>query len=128
MNAEERKRLDLQERYGASQEGNFQIADTIGVPHPYCITPKHVSIASDDHGGMLGEAAIRDAEKRGARCGIRQCNLSYQEHGQALLVSCKADIKDSEGKVNAELHAYLLTCKDMCEADKYVGFAFVKAS
>lgn len=34
-------------------------------PHPYCITPKHVTYAADHHNGLLGEDAIREAEKYG---------------------------------------------------------------
>ena len=62
---------ELQERYGASESGHFYVRETIGVPHPYCITPKHVEVASDDHCGILNEAAIQDAEKNHkAKCGI----------------------------------------------------------
>lgn len=122
MNKEE-----LQKRYGQSQAGNFSVQDTIGVPHPYCITPKHVAVASDRYCGMLGEAAIKDAEKNHhAHCGMRGCKLTYAEHEQALLVGCRAELKDGD-KVNPELHEYLLSIKAKCEEDKYAGFAFVRA-
>ena len=56
----------------------FRVNDIIGVPHPYCITAKH---------------------------------LEYNE-GMYL------DIP--------ELQEYLLSIKDKCEKDGFVGFAFIK--
>lgn len=112
--------------YGSSEQGNFTVIDTIGVPHPYCITPKHVAWAADHHCGMLTKDAIREAEERGgAKCDIcRKAGsvLSIDEHEQALLVECKQETKD-----NKELHAYLLRIKDDAEQGGYAGFAFKKA-
>lgn len=118
-------------KYGKSEEGNFQVVDTIGVPHPYCITPKHVAVASDKFGGMLGKEAIIRAEEDGAKCdicrGLNKKNgtqvLAYNEHKQALLVSCKKEI-GMNNVPNEELHKYLLSIKDMAEKDGYEGFAF----
>ena len=80
----------------------FKVIDTIGVPHPYCITGKHVSYASDHCGGMLTKEAIIAAEEAGAKCDIcRQQSehggkiLSYEEHEHALLV----EVDDSRGQV-----------------------------
>ena len=106
---------------------NFEITDTIAVPHPYCITPKHVGIASDQFSGRLGEEAIAAAEKQGVRCGMRGCMLDYKKHEQALLVSCRAPLKNSDGTVNPELHKFLLDNKPECEKHGYAGFAFIKA-
>ena len=110
----------------------FKVIDTVGVPHPYCITPKHVAHASDHFHGMLGIEAVESAEKAGAVCDIckqgkrkhGQPILPYAEHKQALLV----EVND-ERDLNKipELHAYLLGIKAQAEADGYVGFAFVKA-
>ena len=113
--------------YGQSQDGNFAVKDTIGVPHPYCITHKHVARAADHHGGMLNAAAIEDAEQRGAHCGTRGCQLKYNQHEQALLVECRTELKDNTGKVNPELHAYLLAIKDEATKNGYAGFSFVRA-
>ena len=109
----------------------YRVKDTIGVPHPYCITPKHVAYASDHCSGMLGVDAIRGAEKHGAVCDTcKQIGkqhgtpyLKYDEHKQALLVEVKfkGELKDAPG-----LQEYLLSCKEMCEADGFVGFAFIK--
>lgn len=99
----------------------FEVVDTIGVPHPYCITPKHVGWAADHWGGVLGKEAVRDSEKNGARCGICKGELSCDEHKQALLI----EVNDSRAlKDIPELKDYLLSIKAMTEADKYEGWAF----
>lgn len=116
--------------YGESSNGNFKVVDSISVPHPYCITPKHVEVASRDFGGMLGEDAILAAERKGVRCGTKthegNCKLAYYEHEQALLIGCNKELKDEKGEVNPELHRYLLSIKEECEKNGYVGFAFKK--
>jgi hypothetical protein len=101
----------------------FEIIDTIGVPHPFCITDKHVAHASYKFGGILGESAIKDLEKITFRpsCGVKGCQLKYHEHKQALLIEV-----DDDRDLNdiPELNEYLLECKPICESDGYVGFAF----
>lgn len=118
---------ELQQRYGQSEWGNFSITQTIGVPHPYCITPMHVTVAAKHHGGILNEAAIKDCERAYGKCGICHGKLKYEEHETALLVSCKKDIKDADGKAAPELHQYLLSVKDKAEEDGFAGFAFMDA-
>jgi len=115
----------LKARYGESEHGNFAVIDTIGVPHPYMIGPKHVEYASDFGGGVLNERTITAAERIGAKCCQRGCQLKWKDHEHALLVSCKAPMIDN-GKGSPELHAYLLKVKHLCEEDKYVGFAFME--
>lgn len=112
--------------YGESSNGNFKVIDTIGVPHPYMITNKHVCWAADHHMGMLDTYAIESAEKQGIKCGMRGCNLTYAEHEQALIVECHQELQ-LNGKTNPELHEYLLSIKDECESNGYAGFAFMKA-
>lgn len=101
----------------------FRITDTIGVPHPYCITPKHVTVASDYYGGILGTEAIKGAEARGAYCGTCRGSLTFEEHKQALLVEVddNRDLNDIP-----ELRDYLLACKNLAVAGNYEGFAFIK--
>src|SRR5512146_2415582 len=53
-------------------------------PHPYCVTPKHVAVASDHHGGMLDKAAIEDAERRGAKCGTCRELFKRNRQGRVL--------------------------------------------
>lgn len=121
------KQDQLQSRYGKSERGNFFVRETIGDPHPYCITPIHVEVASKHHGGILNEEAMRDAERTyGGRCGMRGCRLSFKEHESALLVACKSEMKVGD-KADPELHAYLLQCVPLCKEDGFTGFAFVKA-
>lgn len=114
---------ELKTRYGASDFGNFAIIDQIGVPHPYCIGPKHVEVAADQFGGMLGEAAIEAAERQGAKCCICKGKLKYAEHKRALLIDCKVD-PDSRDEFKEELSDYLLKSKPLAEADSFAGFAF----
>ncbi len=99
----------------------FKAIDSIGVPHPYCLTPKHVAYASDHHSGMLTKHAIVESEKHGARCDICKGDLKYEEHEQALLI----EVGDSrELKDIPELKDYLLSIKEQAEKDGFVGFAF----
>jgi len=112
--------------YGKSSKQNFKVIDSIGVPHPYCITPKHLKNA----GMYLGKEEIIKAEKNGAVCGTcyeikRKTGkpiLSYDEHKHGLLIECKKEIN-----FNKELHAYLLKIKDNATKNGYIGFAFIKA-
>lgn len=100
----------------------FEAVDTIGVPHPYWITDKHVAHAADHFYGILGKEAIIGAERVGAVCDICKANgefLSFEQHKQALLIKCKKEDKEA-------LHKYLLSIKDQAVADKFAGFAFQK--
>jgi hypothetical protein len=100
----------------------LKVIDTIGIPHPYCITPEHVVYASKHSGGMLTRDTICDAEKYGhASCDICKGQLSYEAHETALLigVSAPGELKNVPG-----LQEYLLSIKEMAEADGYAGFAF----
>lgn len=117
--------------YGRSAKRNFGIIDTISVQHPYCIGTRHVGWASDHFMGMLGEDAIRDAEKHGIHCetcGGRGSTkiLSYDEHETGLLVEClkKAENKKPEGK---ELQVYLKKCIKIqhFKKKKFAGFALL---
>jgi hypothetical protein len=119
-------KVKLAERYGASEQGNFYVVDTIGVPHPYCIDPRHIGHAADRFGGMLGEPAIRSAEMAGIHCATCKGKLSYDQHQQALLVACKTEAADQHGQANDEMRAYLLKCKALAIEDNYAGFAFMR--
>ncbi len=103
----------------------FEIIDTIGVPHPFCITSKLVVYASDNHGGILGSTAIEEYEAKTSRpsCGMKGCTLFYKEHETALVVEVDDDreLKDIPG-----LQEYLVECKPICEKDNYAGFAFIQ--
>jgi len=100
---------------------SFRVVDTISVPHPYCITAKHVCHASDNYSGMLNKDAIKNGEEQGIFCGTCKGDLSYKEHETALLVEVKTED-------NKKLNKYLLSIKSLCEKDGYAGFAFIKAT
>lgn len=88
--------------------------ERVGMPHPYCITPKHVAHASDHFGGMLTADAIRDAEKHGARCDIcrvRRLTLSFDEHENPLTLFISVPQNKDLNAVPG-LHAYLLQVKN----------------
>lgn len=113
-------------KYPKSEHGNYAVVDTIGVPHPYCIGARHVAHASDRFGGMLGKEAIESAERNGIHCQTCKGQLSFKQHEKALLVKCDGPLTVEDGKAAPELHAYLLSIKGQCEADGYVGFAFLE--
>jgi hypothetical protein len=127
LTQEQKEQNKFLRTYVKSENGNFFIKDKIGIPHPYGITHKHLTSESM----YLDADAIRHAEKEHqAVCficqGIHFKNpsykiLSFDEHGQALLVSCRQEIKE-----NAELKKYLLKIKDKAEKNKFVGFSFLK--
>lgn len=125
--AEEEKKQELQKKYGKSEKENFRVIDTIPVPHPYCITPRHVAHAARRFAGILSAGAVEDAEKHGARCDTCKGRLKFKEHEIALLVECRTEIKGEDGQVDPELHAYLKSIVDMAEQDHYAGFAFMRA-
>ncbi len=104
----------------------FQVVDTIGVPHPYCITPKHLS---GDGMYLDKERIIEAEEKYGAVCDIcRKIQIQtgkeimdYEEHKQALLIEVTSE---KELKDIPQLKKYLLKIKAQAEKDGFVGFAF----
>lgn len=123
---------ELLKLYGESSKKNFRVIDTIGVPHPYCITPKHML---KDHMYMNADT-IREAESQGAVCDICRKlvnagkmpkELPYDEHKQALLVGCKLDIEDKTNlEARKELQKFMLKNKKKAEKNNMVGFAFKK--
>jgi len=105
-------------------------ARKITQPHPYCITPKHVQVAADFHGGILNEAAIEDAEQRGAWCDTcrhtRQ-RLSYREHvtSLTLFVTIPDDAPNDLNEIPG-LGDYLSAVKPQAQAMDIEAFAFPK--
>lgn len=135
------EKIKLQKKYGSSSKDNFKVIDTIGVPHPYCISNKHLEFNDSMY---LGKEQIERMEKEHpdqVMCDIcKKANnkngdqiLKFSEHKQALLVQCKQDMtvgkpdKDGKVKANPELHKYLLSIKDKATKDHYEGFTFLDA-
>jgi hypothetical protein len=100
--------------------------ERIAMPHPYCITSKHVEVAADRFSGMLRAEAIRAAEKSGAKCDIcrvNRLNLSYDEHESNLTLFIEVPLGKDLNAVPG-LHAYLLSIKEQAIALGIQGFAF----
>lgn len=104
--------------------------DTIGRPHPYCITPKHLQTDRI----VLDADAIRDAEKNhGAKCNIcknlvrrrkQDRILSYDEHTTDIVLFLKIPkVSDLNGIPG--LNAYLKKVKPVLEKLKIDGVAFI---
>jgi len=127
MNYNGSERMEIEDKfknYEKSKLGNFYVVSSIGIPHPYCITPKHL---------IKGEMYlnIEAAEKQGAVCNtcrhlVREKKqdriLTYKEHKQGLLICCEIDPKTSE-----ELKEYLndLVASEPTIKKEYEGFAFI---
>lgn len=105
-----------------------KIEDVI-LPHPYCITPKHLAYADSMY---LDAAAIKRAETRGAQCDIcrqlvkrrqQSAVLAYSEHESQktlfIAVNDNRDLNAIDG-----LHDYLLQIKPVAESLGIQGFAF----
>ncbi len=103
----------------------YQIIDTLGIPHSYCIGPKHVQYASKHCNGILGSGAISELEKEKGKgcCMVKGCNLTHAEHELALVVEVAFD-----GELNEApgLTEYLKSCVPLMDKDKVSGFAFKK--
>ena len=105
-----------------------KIEDVI-LPHPYCITSKHLAFADSIY---LDAAAIERAEARGVQCDIcrqlvkhgqQPTVLPHIEHESQktlfIAVNDNRDLNAIEG-----LHAYLLQIKPVAETLGIQGFAF----
>ena len=103
----------------------FQIVDTIGFPHPYCIGSGLVTYAADKHYGILNEEVIVNYELnlRKPSCKTPGCILYYHEHENALVVEVT---DDRELNDIPELPIFLQECAPMAQKLKYTGFAFKK--
>lgn len=120
----------LEDMPAVPENADFSLAkvEKLSLPHPYCITPRHVAWASDHYGGMLSEDAICDAEKHGARCEIckvNNLNLSYHEHKTNVTLFIKVP-QNTDLNAIAGLHTYLYKNKPEFEKLGIQGFAFPK--
>jgi hypothetical protein len=115
---------DINEKLaGYPSTDTFKVIDVIGVPHAYCLGANHVAFAANHCNGFLSENAIIDAEKHNIFCCICKGELSYKEHKTALLI----EVNDPEhcNLVDvSNLQKYLISIKEKCENDGYVGFVF----
>lgn len=95
--------------------------ESVCLPHPYCITVKHVVHAADHFNGSLSMEAIEDAEKHGVSCGT--CHHSYSEHTTEL-TAWIAVPQNRDLNAVVGLHAYLLSIKEQAAALGVESFAF----
>ena len=111
---------------------------TICIPHPYCITPKHVHVAAEYFTGVLSKEAIIRAEQLGAVCGtcrenskrgIDQGVLSYKAHEtmNALQVVLPNDHPKNLKEIPG-LEQWLLSINAKAESWGVQGFVFPKES
>lgn len=86
-------------------------------PHPYMITPRHITADTM----ILNERTIRHAERRGARCGWKGCEKSYDEHtfDTVVFMVLTRDVSESE------IHEELKKIVDLTEQAGFDGFGFL---
>lgn len=111
------------QKYGQSENGNFWIHESIGVPHSYTVTPKHINYCADNCQSSISDYSLQECDNNGIKCGYPQCNLSFKEHEQALIVACKIDPKKAEN----EIKDYLSKINETVEKDGFVGYSFMDA-
>ena len=108
---------------------DYKLEDITNVnhkPHPYCITPKHLSVDSM----YLDDRTIKEAEKEyGARCGMyvkgdkytnqfshgyKRCEIPYEEHTSDKVLFIKA-LVDKPIKELSGLQSYLKSIMPIME-------------
>lgn len=117
---------EVKGNYPESAKGNFKIIDTVGVPHPYCITPKHLEYSEGmylDIPGAEEKGAVCDICRVAVKAGKQDRILTFEEHEHALLVECKIEIQPTPD----ELKNWLLSIKDEATKNGYAGFAFKRS-
>lgn len=124
--------------FGESEKGNFKVKDSIGYPHPYMISDKHLMFNGDsiyldieraeknskmEFPNIKERWAVCEICKRNVRNGTQDRILDYTEHEQGLLISCKKDFNKS-ATIKKELQEYLLKIKSKAEKENFKGFFF----
>ncbi|MEZ4706789.1 MAG: hypothetical protein R3A44_06270 [Caldilineaceae bacterium] len=129
MNITNQQILQQLPQPGENQDFTLVKVEDIVVPHPYCITPKHLEYADSMY---LDEAAIERAEQRGAMCDIcrklvrkgKQLDiLSHNQHEQLKTLFIAVVDNRSLHRVKG-LEAYLAKIKTIAESLGIQGFAF----
>jgi hypothetical protein len=121
----EEKQISLSDLPQAPEGSVFTIekVEKLSVPHPYCITPRHVAHAADKFSGRLGDEAIKSAERDGAHCDICKGKYPYEKHEAVnsliIRVPQNKDLNAVPG-----LHAWLLANKQAFIDAGIDGFAF----
>ena len=126
---DEREKLKLeQELNEIPKDKRFPLVkiEEIWIPHPYCITPKHLQFSEGMYLDIEGaerksKEAYPNDSKKWAVCD--ECKKTKSEHKKMktlfIEVESNSDLNAVEG-----LHEYLLKIKPVCEKLGIDGFAF----
>jgi len=82
------------------------------------IGPEHITYASKNHNGMLGEETVKKV-----RCAHSGCNLSYDDHTSDLVAFLQARKEMSKSQANISLKHIV----DNIDKNLVDGFAFVES-
>ena len=85
-------------------------------PHPFTVGPKHIADASENHGGLLGEATLQKIQ-----CAHPNCKLSYEDHDSDKVLFLQLTRNATEHEANNEL----VKIKDLLKEHNVDGIAFV---
>lgn len=72
---------ELKQEITSKLKGRFTVESITNVnhkPHPFMLGLNHITFASDNYEGMIGDACISD--KNFPECSDFNCNLTYKEH------------------------------------------------
>jgi hypothetical protein len=101
----------------------FRIIDTMGIPHTYSLSAKHLYHAKNYFDGKITDECIKDLEEKEHKgcCKMKGCDLRYDQHGLALVVEVNytGDVNEAPG-----LQGYLESCLDQMSIDGATGFVF----
>ena len=123
------KTIELSELPQPPEGSVFNLVEvkTVRLPHPYCITQRHIAFAAKHFGGGLSKDAIRAAEKSGACCDIcrhsGQGILTVDQHESLLSLIIKVPQNKDLNAVDG-LHTYLYGNKETFVNMGIAGFAF----
>ncbi len=104
-----------------SEQDLYDVKDVMGVnhkPHPYMIGTAHITYASKNCGGMIGEETLKNV-----RCAHPHCNLPYEEHTSDTVCFLQLKRNGTNAEANVILKALVTKI-----GDNFVdGFAFVES-
>ena len=124
----EEKQIDIKDLPQPPDGSVFKIEriEQLSLPHPYCITPRHVAYAADKCGGILGKEAMEGAEADGATCGICKGKHKFKEHEVVNSLIITVPQNDDLNAI-VGLHTYLFANKQAFVDKGIDGFAFPTA-
>lgn len=92
---------ELEQQFQEKLEGLFVVKSITNVnhkPHPYVIGVQHITFASNNYVGRLGESALTDS--RCPKCAHPHCILPYKEHtsDRVLMLSLVRNLTNEEAQ------------------------------